>query len=281
MQRAEFRRWLQAELEAAGLSDFRAESEWILDSLGLSRQALLLEPQAQISDVQCQQAEAILARRRCREPLQYILGLSWFYGLELSVNPSVLIPRPETEELVELALQNLPPGSRVADVGTGSGAIAIALAHQRPDLTVYATDISPESLLTAQANAARHHLKIVFLPGHVLEPLLAVPPLDLLISNPPYIPQANLAGLAPEVKNFEPHLALTPGTDPLYFYRLFASQAKRVLKPGGQFWAELEADLAQATAELFIGPVWQETRLLRDLAGKNRFIHSKLSKSAN
>lgn len=274
MQYAEARHWLQQQLQAAGTTEAAHESLLLLEAAGISPLAGRMHPEQPVSPLQQQQLAAWLARRQLREPLQYILGEAWFYGLRLEVSPAVLIPRPETEELVEKALQDLPEAARVADIGTGSGAIALALAAQRPDLTLYATDISTEALAVAQRNAAAHHLPVHFLQGDALDPLKSLPPFDLLISNPPYIPEQNLAGLSPEVQNFEPRQALTPGSDALHFYRIFALDAPTCLSPHGKLWVELEAPLAQATAALFTPPCWQEVSLHQDLSRKVRFLRA-------
>ncbi|MBF2052193.1 MAG: peptide chain release factor N(5)-glutamine methyltransferase [Candidatus Sericytochromatia bacterium] len=275
MQSAEARRWLAGQLAAAGIDEADYESCLLLKAVGVSALDLRTAPHQQLRPEQREQLSHWLKRRQQREPLQYILGEAWFYGLRLQVSPAVLIPRPETEELVEKALPHLPPGARVADIGTGSGAIALALAAQRPDLTVYATDISADALAQARANAEALGLNIQFLSGDTLEPLRPYAPFEALISNPPYIPQQNIAGLAPEVRDFEPQLALTPGPDALHFYRCFAAEAAAYLRLGGQLWLELEAPLAQQTAALFNAPLWHELQLLRDLSGHWRFLTAR------
>lgn len=275
MQSAEARRWLAAQLAAAGIDEADYESRLLLEAAGVSALDLRIAPQQTLRSEQFEQLSHWLQRRQQREPLQYILGEAWFYGLRLQVSPAVLIPRPETEELVEKALLHLPPGARVADIGTGSGAIALALAAQRPDLAVYATDISADALAQARSNAEALGLRVPFLAGDALAPLLPHAPFDALISNPPYIPQQNIASLAPEVRDFEPQLALTPGPDALHFYRIFAAEAAAYLRPGGRLWLELEAPLAQETADLFTSPLWHEPQLLQDLSGHWRFLTAR------
>lgn len=272
MQFAEARRWLAEQLAAAGIDEADYESSLFLEAAGVSALALRTAAHDSLSPEQLKQLRQWLQRRQQREPLQYILSEAWFYGLRLQVSPAVLIPRPETEELVEKALPQLPPGGRVADMGTGSGAIALALAAQRPDLEIYASDISTEALAMARANAEALGLRVQFLAGDALAPFSPYAPFDAVISNPPYIPHQNLAALAPEVRDFEPHHALTPGPDALRFYRLFAAEAAAYLKPGGQIWLELEAPLAEATAALFVPPLWQDVQLLKDLSGRWRFL---------
>ena len=274
--------WLQSALHAAQCPEPEVESRWILEAVGLGRLQLFQRSRDPVStEVQARLA-AILARRQQREPLQYILGEAAFRQLNLIVTPDVLIPRPETEELVSLAidcLQKMPtPHPRVVDIGTGSGAIALALKQEQPQCEVWASDLSEAALAIAQQNGARYQLEIQWRSGDLLTPFLEHDPalsFDLIVSNPPYIPQDNLPRLAPEVQGFEPLMALSPGPNALHCYQRFAQQAPQILVAGGWLIAELEHDLAEATAALFHSPAWQSVQLIKDLQGQDRFIQAQ------
>lgn len=284
MHLSELTSWLQTELQRCGIEAAEAEVEtrWILDELGLTRLQLLTRGHEDLNPERQSRLEAILSRRQRREPLQYILGRAWFRSLELEVSPAVLIPRPETEELVEKALEMLcelarsqnASTLRVADLGTGSGAIALALAQELTSVEVVASELSAPALALAQKNAQALGLSVNFVLGNGLEPLRPWAPFDLLLSNPPYVPQEQLAELLPELA-YEPQLALSPGPDALAFYRLFAAEGPSCLKPGGGLLVELESRLAAETAALF-GPPWQRLELLRDLQGQERFLRAWL-----
>ncbi len=263
------------QLAFTGPDEATAEAHWILQALGISRLALRLNPQATVSPEQLSRAETIVARRQQREPLQYILGNQSFFGLELQVGPGVLIPRPETEELVERVLAQIPKtvAWRVLDMGTGSGAIALAIKAERPACTVVATDISPEALQIAQANGQALGLDVDFRLGNLLEPVCGET-FQVMVSNPPYIPEADYVLLDPEVLQYEPRQALTPGADPLFCYRALAQEGRDLLAPGGYLACELDSQLAVATAALFIAP-WQEVLLHADLQGRLRFLSAR------
>ncbi len=184
----------------------------------------------------------LIERRLAGEPIQYITGEAEFYGLPFHVNRDVLIPRPETEHLVEkaialaqkLRLSGANPVPRIVDVGTGSGAIAVALAHALPSAEITATDISPEALAVAKANAARHGVapRMRFFEGDLLEPV-AGEQFEMVVSNPPYVPESDRATLDVEVRNYEPAQALFAGEDGLAIYRCLIPAAFGALVPGG------------------------------------------------
>lgn len=222
-----------------------------------------------------------LVGRRCLgEPVAYLTACKEFMGLNFKVSPSVLIPRPETELLVETALSLLPPAPLVIDVGTGSGAIAVSLASFLPESFVYATDCSGEALDVARANAVKHGVgtRIRFYQGDLLEPLKGVVPhgrADLIAANLPYIPTDNLAGLPRGVRDFEPRLALDGGKDGLELYKRLIPAASILLKKEeGFLLLEIGFDQAGEILELF-NTCW-ETNVLKDLAGLDRLAVARL-----
>ena len=206
-------------------------------------------------------------RRAQREPVAYILGTKGFRTIDLLVDGRVLIPRPETEHLVEAAL-GLPRGARVADVGTGSGAVALALKAERPDLDVVATDASPEALAVARANAQRLALEVELLEGDLLEPVEG--PLDAVLSNPPYVADGDRGTLAPDITRHEPAIALYAGADGLSLIRRLAPQAAAA----GATLLALEVGFGQAgaVAEIVAAAGFADTHALADLAGIERVV---------
>lgn len=225
----------------------------------------------------------LIARRGRGEPVAYLTGHKEFMGLDLAVGPPVLIPRPETELLVEQALELLGlslaerPGGRLAvDVGAGSGAIAVSLAVFMPRVRVLATDISGEALAVARRNAARHGVarQVSFFQGDLLTPL-TIPALqgqvDLVAANLPYIPAGDLEALPRDVRAYEPRLALNGGPDGLSLYRRLVPDAGRLLRPGGFLLMEIGPGQGRACLGLVPAPVW-ESVLLPDLAGRERLV---------
>ena len=266
-----------ARLEAAGIDEARRTAEWIVEeATGATRAALYARPDHVVEPAEAALVERYVARRATGEPVQYVLGHADFYGLRLTVTPDVLIPRPETEEVVEEALRRIRGSEApwVLDVGTGSGAIAIALKHERPDAEVFAVDVSAAALAVATANADRLGLAVVFVEADALRPAFAadVPPtFDLVISNPPYVPEAERAGLQREVRDHEPGAALfVPDADPLVFYRALAGHAQQLLRPGGWLVAETHADLGRAVGQLWAEAGLDGVEVLPDLARRDR-----------
>jgi release factor glutamine methyltransferase len=211
--------------------------------LAVERATLIAHPERTLDRGQQAHYQLLLARRLRFEPIQYILGETEFYGLRLKVTPAVLIPRPETELLVESVLGRLPHGQplRMADIGSGSGAIAIALAHALPQAELTALDLSPAALAIARENAATHRLadRIAFVESDLLAAVAKATPYDVIVSNPPYIPASDAATLHPQVRDHEPSLALFAGTDGLDAYRRLIPQAFALLKPGGLLALEI------------------------------------------
>lgn len=210
-----------------------------------------------------------LVQERCDGvPTQYLRGTQEFYQLEFRVTPDVLIPRPETEHLVEAALQRIRPGHQVLDLGTGSGAVAVALALNSPGGTVTATDLSFKALRIARENALRLGCEIRVCQGDIVSQF-ADAKFDIVVSNPPYVPLRDACGLQRELRH-EPSIALFGGEDGLEATRLFIRDAPRVLRPGGWLLIEIGYGMREAVAGLLQGPEWTAPDFLPDLAGIDR-----------
>ena len=275
-----------ARMDDAGLTSPRRNAEWLLcETMGASRSALLSRLDEPVSPSTVAQFTDLLERRLGHEPLQYILGYTEFYGLRLNVSPDVLIPRPETEQVVEEGLRMLESRSRprVLDVGTGSGCIAIAVKAQRRDAAVWACDVSERALAVARSNALRHELDVEFFQADALaDDFEARAPrdLDLLISNPPYVPEGELADLPREVGEFEPHLALIATHDPLIFYRRIAVAGIDHLRPGGSLVFETHADFGAAAASVLEETGYENVALMTDYSDRPRILCAQRPKSS-
>ncbi len=207
-------------------------------------------------------------------PLQYIIGETEFSGLKFGVNPSTLIPRPETEELVLLARERLAAGKKVLDIGTGSGCIAIALSAACPEAEVTGIDISPEAVETARANAVRNRVKAEFLIRDILHfETEAWQQYDLIVSNPPYVRESEKQEMQRHVLDHEPHRALfVPDSDPLLFYRRIAEFGCRYLASGGFLYFEINEALGKETAALLENYNYRQVHVVKDLFDKDRFV---------
>jgi release factor glutamine methyltransferase len=228
----------------------RDTDEIIAQALGLKRLDLYLDLDRPLTEGQLETLRPLVKRRAAREPLQYILGTVDFAGLSLAVDPRALIPRPETEELVEHLSQRLTASqpARILDLGTGTGALALALAQAFPDAAVTATDASPEALALAQENAKQNDLveRLRFLQGSWWEALPAGETFDLIVSNPPYLTAEEMKTAEPEVAEYEPHSALASGADGLEDLRVLIMGAAPFLASGGLL--ALETGIAQEEA---------------------------------
>ncbi len=231
----------------------------------------------QLSGSEVLKVIAPLARLRNGEPLQYVLGHCWFMGLRLRVVPGVLIPRPETEEMVDHIVSTNREFHRILDVGTGSGCIALALKKRLPNALVVGIDVSDEALAIARDNGGTLGLSVQWIEQDVFDPGGTWPQhLDLVVSNPPYIPFSEHDSLDAHVRQYEPHLALFVGdADPLLFYRVIGQRAKEALVEGGALWFETHHHHAVDVGELLIAMGFHDVAVLQDLSGSARFIRCR------
>jgi len=269
-------------LAKKGVESARLQVELMLaDVLQLPRLEIYLNFERKLDENQLICLRAMVKRRAEREPLQHILGSSCFCGLEFAVSPAALIPRPETELLCERAwqyLQRLAGAGRtcasVLDIGTGSGCLAVTLAVKCPQATVDAVDISESATALARLNAKRHGVsaRVAFCVSDLFTNLPPDSRFDLIVSNPPYIATSVLQTLEPEVRDHDPRLALDGGPDGLLLYRRLAEEAGSYLAQEAALMVEFGDDQAEAVAAIFSGRDWIVDELVRDLAGKLRFM---------
>ncbi len=267
-------------LQAAGIDEAAYEASLLLQHFaGVSSASLMLD-RTKRYDIPA--LDSALARRAERYPLQYILGEWEFFGLPFSVSEHCLIPRPDTECLVERAIRAIPAGGRFADLCTGSGCIAVATLAHRPDLTAVALELYPDTLKIAEENAQKNGVSARFTPicadllhGGV-EALSSLAPFDAILSNPPYIPTAVIDGLSPEVHR-EPYAALDGGEDGLVFYRAILGDYAGLLKPGGKMLLEIGYDQGEALRGLCESYLTGcSVSVLRDLGGNDRVVEVTL-----
>ena len=276
-------------LTKKGVDSPRLQTELLLAHvLKLPRMKLYLNFERALSEVELESVRELVKRRGQREPLQHIIGSTSFCGLEIAVNRHVLVPRPETELLAENGwefLQKLSTarlaraGSEtdaptVLDFGTGSGCVALALAVKCPTASVAALDASAEALVVANQNAVRNQVadRIKFLHGDGFAALPAGTRFDLIISNPPYIPSAEIETLQPEVRNFDPHAALDGGADGLDFYRRLATEAATFLKPDGKIMLEFGDGQAADVKQTFEAQSWIAEAIREDYTKRPRIL---------
>ncbi len=244
------------------------------DLLGQAPTDYYLGKDIVLSSKKEQELEDILQRLSRFEPLQYIEGRTLFLGREFWVAPGVLIPRPETEELVELMLKEIPADARILDVGTGSGCIAISLAKELPDALVTAWDVSPEALSVARVNARKLQADVRFVECDVLACQVdEVGLYDVIVSNPPYVTEAEKADMEPNVLQWEPSLALfVPDDDPLRFYRRIAVLGRDMLADGGRLYFEINRAYGREMVEMLRTMGYVRVRVKKDLSQNDRFV---------
>jgi len=241
----------------------------LLHSLAITRASLIADYDRVLTDDQLAAYQELISRRLTHEPIQYITGEREFYGLPMRVTPAVLIPRNSTEHVVEAVLEELKAGTggplRIVDVGTGCGAIAIALAYHLPDARVLALDVSPEALEVAAANAELNHVaeRVRCIESDVLSGVADEAAFDAIVSNPPYIPTVERDSLHPQIRDFEPEVSLYGGPAGLDFYRRLVPEARAALKPNGLLTLEIGRGQRDAVAELLTE--WNAVRFVDDL----------------
>jgi release factor glutamine methyltransferase len=271
---------------AKELTPFYPESEilgftrLIFESVcGLSFTQLSLKQYRALTSVESAKIEEIVCRLKRFEPIQYILGETEFYGLKLKVTPAVLIPRQETEELVDWVLKSgITPNTQLLDIGTGSGCIAVLLKKQRPDLTVSAIDISEEVLAVARENAKTNLAEIRIFISDIFNPVeLENEKYDVIVSNPPYVRESEKVWMNKNVLLYEPEKALfVPDSDPWRFYKAISEFAGRVLNPGGFLFLEINEAMGEKVSEL-LKEKFCNIELRDDLNGKNRMVKAQKS----
>lgn len=295
--------WSREYLADKGFANARLETELLLGhSLSLPRIELYLNFERPMSESELARYKALLKRRLAGEPVQYVIGTAAFMFAEFEVTPAVLIPRPETEALTEVALRMIgemsaerwrapidpaagtadsaSPGEiAIADVGTGSGVIAVTVAIKQPGVVVYATDRSSSALEVARRNAERAGVagRITFLEGQLFEPLREAGlerRLAMIVSNPPYVPSGEIADLQPEVRDFEPREALDGGPDGLDCLRKIAQDGPTFLEPGGGMALEVGDGQAEDVRALLAESL-ADTEVLRDYAGRDRIVTAR------
>lgn len=273
--------------EAANIVD------WVMEHLtGLKKIDRIVHKQTPLTVAQTTLLEKYTAQLLAHTPVQYVLHEAWFAGMPFYVDENVLIPRPETEELVEWVVEDIgnrqsaignqslttvTPEIRLLDIGTGSGCIPIALKKRLPAATVYACDVSEGALKVAQQNAQALHTPVQFLLLDFLQPAnwSFLPQVNIIVSNPPYIPAKDKNTMRENVLQHEPHLALfVEDDDPLLFYRNIAAFARQQLLPGGKVYVEIHEDLGASTAQLFKDNGFTQVELKKDMQGRDRMIRA-------
>jgi len=260
-----------AYLAERGIPGARLDADLLLgEALGMDRMRLYLEHDRPLTEAELATARALVARRARREPIAYILGRRAFRGLQIAVTPDVLVPRPDTETLVEWAVAVAPHGARVMDWGTGSGAIALALADERPDLAVTAVDVSPAAVAVAASNATANGLTVETLQGDGFA-AVAGRRFGLIVANPPYLSDAELEAAEPEL-GFEPRGALAAGPAGDECIARLAAEAPLHLEPGGWLLCEIGMGQAGRATELLAAAGFAPVEVRRDLAGLDRVV---------
>ena len=267
-------RYGQIRLIAAGVLEVESDA-WLLMSAvcRIDRNFYYVYGNEEMIKEQEKEYMALLEKRAERIPLQYITGEQDFMGLNFKVNPGVLIPRQDTETLVEEVLKAVTPGMEVLDLCTGSGCIAVSLAKFVPGAKVQGVDISPEAFNVSEENARRNGVNVHFFLSDMFGQVEGK--FDVIVSNPPYIPTGEIQGLMPEVKDFEPHLALDGKEDGLWFYRILAGEGKKYLKPKGTLMVEIGCDQGKDVSRIFKDNGYCDIKVIKDLAGLDRVVTGK------
>jgi len=259
-------------------TEIKSFSYLIIEKLaGFSRTEIIVNKNTLFSDEQHHVIETFIEKLKKNVPIQYILGETEFFGLTFNVNESVLIPRPETEELVEWirSENNRCADLNILDIGTGSGCIAISLKHEFPNASVHAFDISEQALNTARSNAERNKLNVTFSRIDILNAPETEQQWDIIVCNPPYVTEQEKSSILPNVLEHEPHLALfVPDNDPLLFYRCIAIFAQQHLKPKGKLYFEINRQFGKATVDLLTAMGFGNVELRKDISGNDRMVRA-------
>ncbi len=282
--------YASAELATADIDTPRFDAQLLLAwTLKARREDIAREPERVLTEREQIIFEKAVSLRALRRPLPYITGEAWFYGRAFKINRAVLIPRPETEILAELALEACRgiQHPQIADIGTGSGCLAVTLAAERSDAEVWATDLSADALKEARKNVVRYRLtdRISLLHGDLLGPLPNGLRLDIIISNPPYVTEDEIAGLQPEVRDYEPRLALSglgdaAGADGTALHRRILAEATPFLKPGGRVLLEVGLNQAKLVAEIARTLGYTDVIVTADYAQIGRVVSACFSKGS-
>ena len=270
--------WTKEYLAGKGVDNARLEAEWLLSSaLGLDRVGLYVNFEKPLTDAELALFRGMVTRRARREPLQYILGTQEFMGLEFETTPAALIPRHDTETLVEEALKRGDGAKKILDIGVGSGCIAVALAIKLPGAELFGVEQSMAALELAQRNATKHGVVVTLKQGSLFDPFNGER-FDLVVSNPPYITAAEFAALQPEVRDYEPKEALEGGVDGLDFYRSIIPAAPDHLRPGGWLLFEVGIGQTERVLGLFAGTGrFEDLFTAKDPAGIERVVGGRLA----
>lgn len=262
-------------LKEAEVLDYELDAWYLMEYVcKIEKSQYYLKSREEMEPEKWQEYEVLLRKRAEHIPLQYITGSQEFMGLEFKVNSQVLIPRQDTETLVEEALKVLEPGMNVLDLCTGSGCIIVSLMKYKEGLTGTASDISKQAILVAKENAKQNQVEVEFISSDLFKSITGT--YDMIISNPPYIPTEVIGGLMPEVKNFEPMEALDGKEDGLYFYREIASEAGNFLNSNGYLYFEIGHDQGGKVAAIMEGNGYRNVRVVKDLAGNDRVVMGNL-----
>lgn len=272
-----FRALTEAGAELYGEAEARQIAEMVLESRGVSRNMLLVDPN---EELQFPDLDSVINDIRAWRPVQYIIGTAEFAGMDFEVSDAVLIPRPETEELVVWIASEVGDSASILDVGTGSGCIAIALSRAVSGSSVWALDISAEALAVARRNGAKYAPDVRFVEGDALSDFSALfaEKFDIVVSNPPYIPDSDSRLMRRNVTDYEPHTALfVPDNDPLLFYRSIARTALKMLNAEGKLYFEIYESLADEMQRMLRAEGYEEIVVREDFRGKPRMICAKVS----
>lgn len=274
-------KWAIDDFKTRGIENPRLDAELLVaHALQIDRMRVILDGARPLEGTELATLRDLVKRRRSYEPIAYLRGEREFYGLRFRVDKRVLVPRPDTETLVDVALERSRHVSmcmRQLDLCTGSGCVAIAMARQRPTAHVIATDLSADALAVARENALRlGAYNVGFVQGDLFAPVATAQRFDVITANPPYIASGDIAGLMPDVRDHEPRLALDGGDDGLVLVRKIVAEAPAHLEPGGLLAIEIDCKEAAETAELFTKGGFRDVRIARDLAKLERVVSGVL-----